>query len=40
MAQFYAAQVVLAVGYLHDLDIVLRNLKPQNILIANTGTEL
>ncbi|XP_055345949.1 cAMP-dependent protein kinase catalytic subunit 2-like [Paramacrobiotus metropolitanus] len=36
-AQFYAAQVVLALEYLHALGIVLRELRPKNIWICKDG---
>ncbi|KZV64012.1 kinase-like protein [Peniophora sp. CONT] len=36
-AKFYAAEVAIAIGYLHTLDIVHRDLKPENILIARDG---
>jgi len=35
--QFYAAELTLALDYLHALDVVYRDLKPENILIANDG---
>lgn len=36
-AKFYAAQVFLAVQYLHDLGFVYRDLKPENILFETDG---
>lgn len=36
-AKLYAAELTLALGALHDADIVYRDLKPENILIDNNG---
>ncbi|KAI9483193.1 MAG: camp-dependent protein kinase 3 [Benjaminiella poitrasii] len=36
-AKFYAAEVTLAIEYLHNLDIAYRDLKPENILIDHRG---
>ncbi|XVF12047.1 hypothetical protein REPUB_Repub08aG0081200 [Reevesia pubescens] len=37
VARVYIAEVVLALEYLHSLDVVHRDLKPDNLLIAHDG---
>jgi serine/threonine protein kinase len=36
-AKFYAAQIVTVLQYMHKLDIMYRDLKPENLLLSNEG---
>ena len=35
--KFYAAQITLALGYLHKSNVIYRDLKPENILLNSDG---
>ncbi|UIZ26646.1 hypothetical protein KXD40_001755 [Peronospora effusa] len=37
MVRFYAAELVAAIGHLHERDIIYRDLKPENILLDEMG---
>jgi serine/threonine protein kinase len=37
MARFYAASIVLAFEYMHFKDLIYRDLKPENVLVTETG---
>ena len=38
MTKFYAAEITLALTYLHEMDIIYRDLKPENLVLVLFNT--